>query len=109
LQFEPEIIPEDMDDIVLVKPKQNNRRILAQDGAFFVFGMLEEILPDHPTINVQRIQIPAGKKAGILKDLDKMAINEKTLFPEIDRAARYIAENMSSNAALRRVLRPSSP
>lgn len=109
LQFEPEIIPEDLNDIVLVKPKQNNRRILAQDGAFFVFGMTEEILPDHPNIQVQRIQIPANRKAGILKDLDKMAINEKTLFPEIDRAARYIAENMSSKASLSKVLRSSRP
>jgi hypothetical protein len=107
LQFEPEIIPDDLNDIVLVKTKQNNRRILAQDGAFFVFGMKEEILPDDPDIRVQRITIPAGSKGGILKALDKMAINEKTLFPEIDRAARYITDNMSTSASLTRVLSAS--
>lgn len=100
-QFEPEIIPSHLRSIVLVKPKQNNRRILAQDGAFFIFGEVDEILATNSNlIRIRRINIPAGCKNRMLSDLDKLAINEKTLFPEIDRAARYITDTTSAAAVL---------
>ena len=41
-------------------------------------------------ILVERIWVNGSKKANILKELDIMAINESTMFPEIERAARYI-------------------
>lgn len=94
--FLPEIEPRDMDRIVLVKPKQNNKRILAQAGAFFAFGLDEEIV--HGTsdgIKVDHIIIDAESKGKILQELDKLGINEKALFPEIDRAARYITRVLS--------------
>lgn len=94
LFFDAEIDPSDIDSAFLVKPKQNNRRILAQAGAFFVFGEVDEIsqLRDH--IRVTRIPVPSGAKTIIRAQLDKLGINEKTMFPEVDRAARYIAANI---------------
>ncbi len=100
--FLPEINPDDLDRILLVKPKQNNKRILAQAGAFFAFGLEDEIENNTTDrIKVERIAIHADSKDSIRKELDKLGINEKTLFPEIERAARYITGSLSSAARLR--------
>lgn len=107
--FLDEIEPNDLDSIILVKPKQNNKRILAQAGAFFAFGLDEEIKSDSvDKIKVGHIVIPASVKGDILKELDKLGINEKTMFPDIERAARYITGTLSSRDAATKVLRRSS-
>ncbi|MDG6093723.1 FRG domain-containing protein [Acetobacter sp. AN02] len=104
--FLDEIEPSDLDSIVLVKPKQNNKRILAQAGAFFAFGLDEEIKSNSlDKIKVEHIVIPAGAKGDLLKELDKLGINEKTMFPDIERAARYITGTLSSGDAATKVLR----
>jgi hypothetical protein len=80
-----------------VKLKLNNRRILAQNGAFFLFGLTPAIRETNSLgIQVQRISVPVESKKRILGELDKLNINEKTLFPEIERAARYLAGNLQS-------------
>jgi hypothetical protein len=95
--FLPEIEPSDLDSILLVKPKQNNKRILAQAGAFFAFGLDEEIVSGSADrIKVDNISVSAQSKTSILKELDKLGINEKTMFPEIERAARYITGTLST-------------
>ncbi|WP_211387420.1 MULTISPECIES: FRG domain-containing protein [Agrobacterium] len=100
--FLPEIDPADMDSILLVKPKQNNKRILAQAGAFFAFGLTEEILDvNEYEISIDRIEIAAGSKGDILGELDKLGINEKTMFPEIERAARYLTGTLPKDSPSR--------
>ena len=82
---------------MLVKPKQSNKRILAQAGAFFAFGLDDEIVNgSSDRIKVEHIEIDADSKENILSELDKLGINEKTLFPEIERAARYITGTLSA-------------
>lgn len=94
--FEPGIEPSDLDEIFLVKPKQNNRRILAQAGAFFIFGLKEEIERSVPRrIEIERVRVKPDSKGIIRGELDKLGINEKTMFPEIERAARYITGSVS--------------
>lgn len=103
--FEAGIVPSDLDDILLVKPKQNNRRILAQSGAFFVFGLQEELEDPIPRrIEIDRITVQADAKEDILKQLDKLGINEKTLFPEIERAARYITGSISAASGVSKLV-----
>ncbi len=102
--FLAEIEPEDLDSVYLVKPKQNNKRILAQAGAFFAFGMTEEISDKNTDgIKISRITIDGEAKADILVELDKLGINEKTLFPEIERAARYITGTLTPSVTPRLV------
>lgn len=94
--FEPGIEPSDLDEIFLVKPKQNNRRILAQAGAFFIFGLKEKIERSIPRrIEIERVRVKPDAKGIIRGELDKLGINEKTMFPEIERAARYITGSVS--------------
>ncbi len=103
--FEPEIIPTDLDDIVLVKPKQSNKRILAQAGAFFAFGLVQELVDGNRAgVAIERLTVVGEKKGEILEDLDKLGINEKTMFPEIDRAARYLTASLSTGTAASRIL-----
>lgn len=103
--FLPEIEPYDLQRILLVKPKQNNRRILAQAGSFFAFGLDDEIENNSPDkIKVEYITISAKAKISILNELDKLGINDKTMFPEIERAARYITGTLSSGATASKLL-----
>lgn len=93
--FRGEIDPLDLDKVILTKPKQNNKRIIAQAGLFFSFGMTQEIDKDLTSyISIDRIKIPSDRKELIRAQLDKFNINEKSLFPEIERAANYITANI---------------
>lgn len=103
--FAPDIVPSHLSRIFLVKPKLSNQRILAQEGCFFAFGLTDEIPPTGlPGMKVERIRIPAGDKRDILAQLKRVAINERTMFPEIERAAKYLTENVSETAILSRTV-----
>jgi len=93
--FRPLIDPQDLKRVFCVKPKQNNRRIIAQNGAFLLFGLTQDLISTPaPGITVEHILINKNSKKGILNDLDRMNINDSTMFPEIDRAAIYIRRNL---------------
>lgn len=89
--FRSRIDPNHLKAVLCVKPKLSNERILAQAGAFLLFGMALD-LDSHPVagITMERLQISAVKKQDILKELDRMAVNESSMFPEIEKAALYI-------------------
>jgi hypothetical protein len=101
--FEPEIVPEHLWKTYLVKPKQNNRRILAQEGAFIILGLLKELAETGmPGIAIERMKIGASHKTEIMRQLGRIAINQRTMFPDIDRAARYLTDSLPTNALLGR-------
>jgi len=86
---------EDIRKVFLVKVKLNNNRIVRQSGAFLIFGMedlsskkLPAILPS--TQIEKEIIIDKGGKGNILKSLKSLAINEYTLFPELEHQANYL-------------------
>ncbi|MES2175447.1 MAG: FRG domain-containing protein [Pseudomonadota bacterium] len=101
--FAPDIVPSHLSRVFLVKPKLSNRRILAQEGCFFAFGLTDNIPPKGmPGIQIQRIKVPAGDKATVLAQLKRIAINERTMFPEIERAAKYLTDDVTATAILSR-------
>lgn len=103
--FLPEIVPDHLYQIYLVKPKQSNRRILAQSGAFFVFGLTETIEPTGTSaIKISRIRIAAGKKKPIRGHLDQLAIHERSMFPELDRSAAHIKGSLRASRGPRSVI-----
>jgi hypothetical protein len=89
--FLPKINLSDLKSILAVRPKQTNQRILAQQGAFLIFG-LRSILkdPNNFGIKIARTKVPASAKKKLLDELDSININASTLFPEIESAAKYI-------------------
>jgi hypothetical protein len=89
--FLPEMKLDDLKKILVVKPKQSNRRILAQQGAFLLYGLTSVLDDDNDMrIKIIRTRIPSVAKNHILQQLNRININESSLFPEIERAALYI-------------------
>jgi hypothetical protein len=97
--FRAQIIRLDLFRQYYVVPKMNNRRIIAQSGAFIIVGLPSDKLPFRDRvpnpITHERIIIPHGAKADIRQELDQIGINERTLFPELDHAASYIARRFN--------------
>lgn len=97
--FLPEIARSDLDGPVVVKPRLKNRRLLAQQGAFLLFGLKTRIEDDYSDgIQIVRTQIPAASKKKIKDSLDRIGINPSTMFPEIEFAARYVMSKVTPAA-----------
>lgn len=103
---------------IVVIPKRNNPRLVAQKGAFCLFGM--EVKGND--INIQtnthekenysfapitfvendlvigedpfKLKIPKESKQNILKELDCLQINESTLFDDLEHKLKYIQEKV---------------
>jgi len=87
--------------IVCVKAKYDNKRIIAQQGAFLLFGIKDgdktkpaELKKNEIEQISDRIIIPADKKEKILDELDKFGINEEKLFPELSNSAKVIKKKL---------------
>lgn len=96
--FLPKIVVSELKSICAVHPKQSNRRIIAQQGGFFIFG-LKSILNDTNDfeIEVHRTLVPRSAKRDIISELDAININPSTLFPEIESAAKYIMSKIPTS------------
>lgn len=74
-----------------VYPSKNNKRVIAQAGAFMSAGLLSFESPETSKgFDIMEVTIPAGSKEPILEELDKLNISSRTLFPEIEFASKYI-------------------
>jgi hypothetical protein len=89
--FQPIINPIDLLKPYYVHPKLSNRRILAQSGAFILYGLepYKEIFFPYK-IEETSFLVPQKAKGPIRKALANLGINESTLYPEIDKAAARI-------------------
>ena len=95
--FENNIQPQDVLACLFVQPEKKNNRIIKQDGAFIICGLLQpnksNTLNQYRFSNYSRKQIFIIKKSAkpqILEILDKLSINESHLFPEIADVTNYI-------------------
>jgi hypothetical protein len=89
--FLPIINPIDLFKPYYVHPKMSNRRILAQSGAFILYGIDPPKKMYFPnSIDETTFIVPQIEKGGIRLALERLGINESTLFPEIDKAAARI-------------------
>jgi hypothetical protein len=58
--------------------------------------MIRELQKDTiAEIGIERVRISGPDKVSIIKELDRVAINESTMFPEIEKAAQYIKAGLS--------------
>ncbi|WP_084637815.1 FRG domain-containing protein [Paracoccus sp. J55] len=89
--FQPKIKQVDLKRYYFVHPHKNNARLIAQSGAFVVAGLLKyKYNSKTKSFILRKIRVPAEAKKSILKDLDSININHRTLFPEMETASRYI-------------------
>ncbi|MFQ2013931.1 FRG domain-containing protein [Aeromonas veronii] len=89
--FENKINPNDIEKILLVKGRILNDRISSQSGSFLIFGH-NSILPETGLSNIAIQKINIRNKEVILKQLNKLKINESTVYPGIEKAAKEIAK-----------------
>lgn len=95
VDFEKRIIAIDLLQNYYVIPDYTNRRIERQNGAFILTGVSKNQNDCGNKINnevVLRIKINNQEK--ILEQLDLLGINEATLFPEMDKVAKYYIQNL---------------
>ena len=95
--FEPRLEPEHLRSVLCVKGKHTNSRISFQSGAFLLFGD-EAVLDEEGTSDITLHRIAITNKRAILKELDRLNINESTVFPYIESSAKYIAQKFSFQA-----------
>ncbi|ADE86846.1 FRG domain-containing protein [Rhodobacter capsulatus] len=90
--FENSVQPIDLRKYYLARPYRNNKRIIAQSGAFIASGLLEYQALETSSLSdrYKKILVRAGDKSKIRADLDKLGINGGSLFPEIVSAAKNI-------------------
>lgn len=97
--FLSKINPQSLRRTVGVKVKRNNERILAQHGAFLLFGLGTDAsqpsaIPDRWNLtaraNEKRIYIAPKAKTKILVQLQQMMIRHHTLFPGLESTAMHL-------------------
>jgi hypothetical protein len=101
--FENSIRPVDLNKVLAVKVKMNNRRIIVQSGAFLLFGVGKERKAcaevDRqwlPLANSRmKILIDKDSKDKIIRELEVLSITESTLFPDIEETAHSIGDRFS--------------
>lgn len=90
--FRKLIVSDDLVRPVFVKPKMSNKRIVAQSGAFILWGAVTDASSYGDNLRQDRIWIDESDKEKMRKDLELLGINERTLFPEIDKSTRFITD-----------------
>jgi len=94
--FKDEIMKNDILDCFFVLSEKKNDRIIKQDGAFIICGLIDKEknpINNKRYANQGKIQIfivESKSKKEILKMLNKFSINSASLFPEISDVTGFI-------------------
>lgn len=97
--FEAKIEPGDLARPVYVKPKMSNRRIIAQSGAFIIFGARRpRITLGSSDLKSLFVLVPQDRKESVRAELELLGIHASTLFPEIDKASNFIVRRYQKTA-----------
>ena len=97
--FRADIRKELFDDyVVCVIPNMNNKRIIAQQGAFLLYGIKDGrkmlcsdmSLKYNKQFKIKEIIIDKKSKKKILKELQVMGISDEVLFPELESYSKHI-------------------
>jgi hypothetical protein len=93
---------EDLTSVFCMRPYNNNPRIVRQDGYFFIFGIDEE---KRKPAEINRdwildpIVIPNDCKKNILKDLEKLNINEAFVYPDFEHFSNTLEKKFKKERA----------
>ncbi|WP_087543227.1 FRG domain-containing protein [Acinetobacter sp. WCHA29] len=91
--FQNLVKPSDLNRVICIKSKLNNKRILAQTGAFLLFGLKAKMNERSDSdYQIHRIRIAGSAKSKILKDLDLININLRTIYPTLENTAKYLQD-----------------
>ena len=96
----------------LISPQKLNRRMVNQDGAFILCGLLDDVYDPNPLVgkknrssledlrlrnktNNKRIILVIKNKKKIKKQLEVYGVNQMKIYPEIDKVAEYLKIHIS--------------
>lgn len=79
----------DLFSTFIVRPQIENERQKKQEGLFAIFGIQATLYDNSDCFKIKRFRIPKSKKKSIISELDKLGINEATLFGDMESRANY--------------------
>ncbi|HYG33499.1 MAG TPA: FRG domain-containing protein [Clostridia bacterium] len=96
--FVANIVTSHISSIMVVRGKQSNPRIVAQSGAFLLFGDDANFAmdPKGEGIHKKTMTIPAAAKPAIRHQLDRLNINESTVYPSLEHSAKYLSDRFAT-------------
>lgn len=103
-----EINPFDLFKVIPVQPMLTNERIIRQQGAFLVYGLMGENVAKQLTEKLMyqqdgkkvRFIIPAKSKSVIMNELNTLGFDAATIYPELDRVSEYIKNKFYEDTEL---------
>lgn len=77
---------------IAVNPVWNSERIMLQQGTFTLHGSSGFTLTSAQATSLVAIPILGGHKPSLRKDLDRVGVNEMSIFPEPEHICNYLKE-----------------
>lgn len=96
--FHPRIDIDHLKDFYLVGPRLSNPRIQAQNGAFLIFGVEEELKRGTSGFEIKKIRIVKEKIDGIRKSVELLGISESTIYPELSKTSEVLKRKYKIDA-----------
>lgn len=75
---------------IALNPPWNSERIMLQQGVFTLHGSRRFILTDRQAPSLVYLKIEKDYKAILLQELERVGINEMSIFPEAEHMCRYL-------------------
>lgn len=88
--FLPRIRRTDLNDPVVVLPKLNNDRIIAQDGKFLIFGLEPELKRGMGGIELRKYRIRRNAVSKIRASLESLGVSKASVYPSLETSAEMI-------------------
>lgn len=89
--FRREIKPLDILQPLFVQPNKTNARIIKQDGAFIINGLSKTAKEAEFKLKaIRHASITVTNRERILTELKALGVHEASLFPEVDKVAKYL-------------------
>lgn len=102
--FEAKIVPQDLQRIIFVKPKQSFDRISHQSGLFALFG-IDKSKAKTPTIEmmepyskITHYIIPSKYKQNIIEELSRLNITRASIYCDLENISKYYLEKANQKS-----------
>lgn len=84
-------------NIIAINPVLNDERLIVQRGVFTLHGDKNFALTEAASPSVIGIPILKEYKEKMSKELERIGVDELSLFPDLEHASKYLKRNLSGN------------
>jgi hypothetical protein len=98
--FKDAIEPKHLYSVVCIKPLQNNKRIIRQQGLFLIFGndknnKLKPAKLQDSGIVIEHVVIDKKEKNDLLEQLKSVGLSKEVVYPDMEKVAMSLKEKYS--------------